>query len=63
MTHRPPTKRLGAGRRGETVDKEFATVEDVADVALFLAAFKTNALTGESLLVSGTTGGHSQQTR
>jgi 3-hydroxybutyrate dehydrogenase len=37
---------------GETVDKEFTTVEDVADIALFLAAFKTNAMTGESLLVS-----------
>ena len=37
---------------GETVDKEFNTVEDVAEVALFLAAFKTNAMTGESLLVS-----------
>jgi 3-hydroxybutyrate dehydrogenase len=37
---------------GETVDKEFTTVEDVADVALFLAAFKSNAMTGESLLVS-----------
>ena len=37
---------------GETVDKEFTTVEDVADVALFLAAFKTNAMTGKSLLVS-----------
>jgi 3-hydroxybutyrate dehydrogenase len=37
---------------GETVDKEFTTVEDVAEVALFLAAFKTNAMTGESLLVS-----------
>lgn len=44
--------RLGAGRRGEAVDKEFTTVEDVADVALFLAAFKTNAMTGESLLFS-----------
>ena len=37
---------------GETVDKEFTTLEDVAEVALFLAAFKTNAMTGESLLVS-----------
>jgi 3-hydroxybutyrate dehydrogenase len=37
---------------GETVDKEFTTVEDVAEVALFLAAFKSNAMTGESLLVS-----------
>ena len=36
----------------ETVDKEFTTAEDVADVALFLAAFKTNALTGQSLIVS-----------
>lgn len=37
---------------GETVDKEFTTVEDVAEVALFLAAFKTNAMTGESVVVS-----------
>jgi 3-hydroxybutyrate dehydrogenase len=36
----------------ETVDKEFTTVADVADVALFLAAFKTNALTGQSICVS-----------
>jgi len=36
----------------ETVDKEFTTVEDVAEVALFLAAFKTNALTGQSICVS-----------
>lgn len=37
---------------GETVDKEFTTVEDVAEVALMLAAFKTNALTGQSIIVS-----------
>ncbi|MGC2409485.1 MAG: 3-hydroxybutyrate dehydrogenase [Methyloceanibacter sp.] len=37
---------------GETVDKEFTTVEDVAEIALVLAAFKTNALTGESIIVS-----------
>lgn len=37
---------------GETVDGEFTTVEDVADVALFLAAFKTNALSGQSITVS-----------
>lgn len=37
---------------GETVDKEFTTVQDVADVALFLAAFSTNALTGQSITVS-----------
>ena len=34
---------------GETVDKEFTTVDDIAEIALLLAAFKTNALTGESL--------------
>jgi len=36
----------------ETVDKEFTTVEDVAELALFLAAFETNALTGQSICVS-----------
>lgn len=36
----------------ETVDKQFTMVEDVAEVALTLAAFKTNALTGESIIVS-----------
>lgn len=35
-----------------TVDKQFTTVEDVAEVALLFAAFKTNALTGQSLVVS-----------
>jgi 3-hydroxybutyrate dehydrogenase len=35
-----------------TVDGEFATVNDVAQVALFLAAFPTNALTGQSITVS-----------
>lgn len=37
---------------GETVDGEFTTVDDIADVALFLAAFKTNALTGQSITAS-----------
>jgi 3-hydroxybutyrate dehydrogenase len=37
---------------GQTVDKEFTTVEDVAEIAFLLAAFPTNALTGQSLLVS-----------
>ena len=37
---------------GETVDKEFTTVEDVAEVALMLATFNTNALTGQSIIVS-----------
>jgi 3-hydroxybutyrate dehydrogenase len=36
----------------ETVDGEFTTDEDVADAALFFAAFPTNALTGQSLVVS-----------
>jgi 3-hydroxybutyrate dehydrogenase len=36
----------------ETVDKQFTTVEDVAEVALFLAAFSSNALTGQSMSVS-----------
>jgi len=37
---------------GETVDKEFTTVEDVAHTALFLATFPSNALTGQSIVVS-----------
>ena len=37
---------------GETVDKEFTTVEDVAEIALMLGAFNTNALTGQSITVS-----------
>jgi 3-hydroxybutyrate dehydrogenase len=37
---------------GETVDKEFTTIEDVAAIALLFAAFPTNALTGQSLVVS-----------
>jgi 3-hydroxybutyrate dehydrogenase len=37
---------------GETVDKEFTTVGDIAEVALMLAAFDTNALTGQSITVS-----------
>jgi len=36
----------------ETVDGEFTTVQDVARVALFFAAFPSNALTGQSLVVS-----------
>ena len=35
-----------------TVDKEFTTVEDVAEVAYVFAAFPSNALTGQSLVVS-----------
>ena len=36
----------------ETVDGEFTTVDDVAETALFLAAFRSNALTGQSIIVS-----------
>jgi 3-hydroxybutyrate dehydrogenase len=36
----------------ETVDGEFTTVEDVAQTALFLASFPSNALTGQSIVVS-----------
>jgi 3-hydroxybutyrate dehydrogenase len=37
---------------GETVDKEFTTVDDVAEIAFLFAAFPANALTGQSLVVS-----------
>ena len=36
----------------DTVDGEFTTTQDVADVALLFASFPTNALTGQSLIVS-----------
>jgi 3-hydroxybutyrate dehydrogenase len=36
----------------ETVDGEFTTVEDVAETTLFLASFGSNALTGQSVVVS-----------
>jgi 3-hydroxybutyrate dehydrogenase len=36
----------------ETVDGEFTTVDDVAQTALFLAGFPSNALTGQSIVVS-----------
>lgn len=35
-----------------TVDKEFTTVDDIAQLALFLAAFPTNVFTGQSLVAS-----------
>jgi 3-hydroxybutyrate dehydrogenase len=37
---------------GETVNGEFTTLKDVADAALFFASFESNALTGQSLIVS-----------
>lgn len=36
----------------ETVDGEFTTVQDVADAVLHFAGFPTNALTGQSIVVS-----------
>lgn len=36
----------------DTVDGEFTTTADVANVALFFASFDSNALTGQSLIVS-----------
>jgi 3-hydroxybutyrate dehydrogenase len=35
-----------------TVDGQFTTLADVAEVALFFAAFPSNALTGQSVIVS-----------
>jgi 3-hydroxybutyrate dehydrogenase len=35
-----------------TVDQEFTTVDDIADVVLSLAAHRSNALTGQSIIVS-----------
>jgi 3-hydroxybutyrate dehydrogenase len=37
---------------GNTVDQEFTTMEDVAAVAVFLAGFPSNALTGQSIVPS-----------
>jgi len=36
----------------QTVDGEFTTVEDVAEIALLFAGFPSNALTGQSVVVS-----------
>ncbi len=35
-----------------TVDGKFTTLDDIAQTALFLATFPTNALTGQSIIVS-----------
>lgn len=37
---------------GQTVDQEFTTIADIAEVALMFASFESNALTGQSLVVS-----------
>jgi 3-hydroxybutyrate dehydrogenase len=36
----------------DTVDGEFTTLNDIAETAVFLAAFPSNALTGQSVVVS-----------
>ena len=36
----------------DTVDGEFTTTQDVAQVALFFACFESNALPGQSRIVS-----------
>ena len=36
----------------DTVDGEFTTTADIANLALFLAAFPSNALTGQSIIAS-----------
>lgn len=37
---------------GGTVDTEFTTIDDIVEIALLFASFPTNALTGQSLVVS-----------
>lgn len=37
---------------GQTVDGEFTTTDDVAQLALFLASFPTNVFTGQSFIAS-----------
>jgi 3-hydroxybutyrate dehydrogenase len=37
---------------GETVDSKFTTMDDVAQLALFLASSPSNALTGQSVVIS-----------
>ncbi|HUY83112.1 MAG TPA: SDR family oxidoreductase, partial [Steroidobacteraceae bacterium] len=37
---------------GDTVDGEFTSLQDVAEVAVWLASFPSNALTGQSIVVS-----------
>lgn len=37
---------------GDTIDGEFTTLEEVAEMALFFATYPSNALTGQSMVVS-----------
>jgi hypothetical protein len=51
--HQQPGSLPGSGHCWElTVDCELTKVHDVADVALLFAGFNSNALTGQSLVVS-----------
>jgi len=36
----------------DTVNGEFTTLDDISEVALFFAAFPSNALTGQSIVAS-----------
>jgi 3-hydroxybutyrate dehydrogenase len=36
----------------ETVDGEFTSTADIAELAVFLASFPSNALTGQSVVAS-----------
>jgi NADP-dependent 3-hydroxy acid dehydrogenase YdfG len=48
----------GGSAMAVAMDAQFTTVEDVAEVAVFFAAFPSNALTGQSLAVSHGWGMH-----
>ena len=44
--------RTAHGVAAEALPEYFTTTDDVAETALFLASFPTNALTGQSIVVS-----------
>ena len=55
QAHQLGISEQAVGRDGmlrETVDGEFTTTQDVAEAALFFGSFESNALTGQSLVVS-----------
>jgi hypothetical protein len=57
ILERPPFEGIalllqGGGALGAYHDGEFTTAEDVAQAVLLFAAFGSNALTGQSLIVS-----------
>jgi hypothetical protein len=45
-------QRRAASGIGKKVDGEFTTLEDVVEAALFCASFPSNAMTGQSRIVS-----------